>query len=51
MFTREELIAAAVKAYGGPVCADFIDDAMQEETLEDAVEVIVIDSAYWDGTY
>lgn len=48
-FTEQEVIAQARKEYGKPVCLDMLSDAMREATLEAAVEVIITDSAYWDG--
>lgn len=48
MFTEEEIIEAALKEYGSPVCIDMIKDAMKAETLEEAVQIIVDDSMYWD---
>jgi hypothetical protein len=48
-FTEEEVIAEARRQYGKPVCLDFLKDAMMEDTLEKAVEVIILDSVYWDG--
>jgi hypothetical protein len=49
MFTKEEVIKAARKEYGSPVCIDMIDEAMKAKTLEEAVEIIVCDSYYWDN--
>lgn len=46
--TREEIIKEARKRYGAPVCVDFINDALEADSFEDAVEVIVTDSYYWD---
>jgi hypothetical protein len=49
-FTEDELIAAAKTAYGGkPICVDMLADAMQCDTLEDAVSTLVLDSAMWDS--
>jgi hypothetical protein len=48
-FTREEVISEAHRQYGKPVSIDMIEDAMAEETLAEAVSVIVIDSEYWDS--
>lgn len=49
MFTEEEIIKAALKEYGRPVCIDMIEDAMKAKTIEEAVEIIVCDSYYWDN--
>jgi hypothetical protein len=48
-FTKEQVIKTAAEKYGKPVCIDFIDDAMRCETLEEAVELIITDSYYWDS--
>lgn len=48
MFTKEQLIAEARRQYGKPICLDMVADAMAEETLREAVEVLIIDSLYWD---
>jgi hypothetical protein len=48
-FTEQEVVTEARKQYGKPVCLDMLEDAMRQETLEEAVRVIVLDSAYWDG--
>jgi len=49
MLNRDEVIAEARKRYGKPICLDEIEDALLCETLEEAVSVLLIDSAYWDG--
>jgi len=48
-FTEAELITAAKAAYGKPICINLLKDAMQCDTLEDAVETIIMDSAIWDS--
>ena len=48
-FTRHDVVAKAFEIYGKPVCVDMLDDAMLEPTLEDAVDVIILDSQYWDS--
>lgn len=50
-FTKEDVINTAFAKYGKPVSTDMIDDAMLEKTLADAVEVIIVDSMYWDGGF
>ena len=47
-FTQEQVIEKAFQKYGKPVSLDFIRDAMMCETLDEAVDVIVTDSYYWD---
>ena len=49
-FTREDVVITACQQYGGPVCVDFLDDAMKANTLQEAVDIIVTDSYYWDGS-
>lgn len=48
-FTEDELIAATKAAYRKPICIDMLKDAMQCDTLEDAVSMLVLDSAMWDS--
>lgn len=48
-FTEDELIAAAKARYGKPICIDLLKDAMQCDTLDDAVDTLVLDSAMWDS--
>ena len=48
MFTEEEIIAASKKEYDGHICVDRIKDAMKAKTFEEAVQIIVDDSMYWD---
>lgn len=50
-FTEEELVKAASKKYGKPISVDMLDDAMTQPTLEQAIEVLIIDSVYWDGDF
>ena len=49
-FTEDEVLNAVKATFDEPICMDMIDDARCEPTLLDAVEVIIIDSAYWNGT-
>jgi len=48
-FTREQVIAEATRRFGRAVCVDQIDDAMREETLEEAVDLILVDTVMWDS--
>lgn len=48
-FTREDVMAEAYRQYGKPVCRDTLDDAMDCDTLEDAVTTILLDTAMWDS--
>ena len=50
-FTEEQVIELAREMYGKPICLDMLKDAMMKETVEDAAQVLIIDSAYWDGTF
>lgn len=47
-FTEEQVRAEARRIYGKPISIDMIDEAMREDTLEEAVQVIILDSTYWD---
>jgi hypothetical protein len=48
-FTKEEIIAEAKKRCGAPVCIDSIDDALECETLGEAVNLILFETAMWDS--
>ena len=48
-FTVEDVKAEARRQYGKPISIDYMEDAMQEPTLQDAVNVILLDSACWDS--
>lgn len=48
-FTEEDVKREARRQYGKPICIDQLAEAMQQETLEEAVQVILLDSAYWDS--
>jgi hypothetical protein len=48
MFAKEDVIKMAKEKYGKPVCIDHLKDAMECDTIEEAVEVILVDSYYWD---
>ena len=50
-FTEDEVIAEIRKTFDEDICLDFIDDARCEDTIERAAEVIMIDSALWNGTF
>ena len=47
-FTEEQVIELAKQRYGKPISIDFLQDAMKEETIEDAVETLLVDSYYCD---
>lgn len=46
--TEDEVIKEARRRYGAPVCLDLLEDAMSIGDFEEAVEIILIDSYYWD---
>jgi hypothetical protein len=48
-FTEQDVIDVARAKYGKPVCVDMMDEAMLAETLDEAVLVIMLDSAMWDS--
>jgi len=50
-FTEMEVLREVRKTFDEPMCLDFIDDARCEDTIENAAEVIIIDSAFWNGTF
>ena len=48
-FTDEDVINGAATEYAGRICLDLLEEAMQRATLKEAVDVIVLDSMYWNG--
>lgn len=48
-FTEQQVIDGAKSQYKGSVCLDQLDEAMRQKTLQEAIDIIVLDSAYWDG--
>lgn len=50
-FTREQIIAEAKRQYGKGVCLDRIGEAQKEPTLQEAVDMIIIDTASWEGDF
>ena len=50
-FTEEQILEAVKKVYDKGICTDFMDDALCAETLEEAVEILVVDSAFWNGDF
>jgi len=49
-FTEQDVIdAVRAKSNGRPVCIDLMDEALLADTLEEAVQVILLDMAYWDS--
>ncbi len=50
-FTENEVLKEVRRTFKEEVCLDFMEDARCEETIQDAATVIVLDSAYWNGTF
>ena len=50
-FTRDEVVDGAFEQYEHDVCLDRLDDAMRCKTLQEAIQVLVDDSMYWDGAF
>lgn len=48
LFSQAEVIEAAKRVYGKPICTDHLQDAMLEDCMGDAVDTLLIDSHYWD---
>ncbi len=49
-FTEEDIIGGVKKLNGGkPVCVDMMDEALLAPTLDEAITVIAMDTAYWDS--
>ena len=50
--TRNYLIKTARKKWGGPICLDkveeLVNDIMKGGSFIDAVNVLVMDTEYWD---
>ena len=44
-YTDKEIIKEASKKYNGRVSIDYIDDALQAYTLEEAIAILIDDSA------
>lgn len=49
--SAEELIQKATEQYGGGICVDMLDEALQQETMQEAIDVLIVDTIYWDGSY
>ena len=50
-FTRDQVLAEAKKRYDKPIFMNALDVAMQEDTFEDAVELLICETQYADGTW
>lgn len=47
-FTEEDVRREARRQYGKKICIDQLNEAMRQPTLQEAVQVIIMDSEYWD---
>jgi hypothetical protein len=50
-FTRDDVVDGAWEKTGKSVCTDRLDEAMRCKTLQEAIDLIVDDTFYWDGGY
>jgi len=50
-FTEEEVIYEIRKTFFEPMCMDMMEDARKCDTLKQAADTIIIDSALWNGTF
>ena len=50
-FTENQVLAEVRRTFKEQVCLDFMEDARKEDTVQDAATVIILDSAYWNGTF
>lgn len=48
-FTREDVIQYAQSRYRKALCLDQLQDALQQPTVEDGANVLLMDSAMWDS--
>lgn len=48
-FTRQQVVDEACRRYGKAVCTDSIDDALQEDTLQDAANMVLLETVMWDS--
>ena len=48
MLDEQELIRKARETHGAPVCLDFLDEALRAGSMAEAIDILVIDSYYWD---
>lgn len=49
--SKDELVKLAVDRHGDFVCTDMIDDAMRADTIDEAIDILITDSIYWDGGF
>ena len=55
-FTEDEVLDAidayrADTGWNTPCCLDMLKDACECDTLEDAVNTLVLDSEFWEGEF
>lgn len=48
-FTEDDVVKEAHRRYGKAVCTDQLKDAMTEDTLDEAVMTILLDTVMWDS--
>ncbi len=51
MFTEEQIFAEIRKTFNHPVCVDKLREAKFAETIEEAAQIIIMDTEYWDGMF
>lgn len=47
--SEDDLVGLALEQYGRPICTDMLDEAMKAETVQEAIDILITDSAYWDN--
>ncbi len=55
-FTEDEVLNAIAEyrmetGWSTPCCLDMLEDARQCDTLDDAVNTLVLDSEFWEGNF
>jgi len=50
-FTRDEIVDAAYEKYQKDICIDRLDEAMRCKTFDEAVQLLIDDTLYWDGGF
>lgn len=49
-FTEREILdAIQMRHPGKQVCIDQMEDARHADTLDEACEILLLDTAFWDG--
>lgn len=47
--SEDDLVDMALEQYGRPICTDMLDEAMKAKTVQEAVDILITDSQYWDN--